>query len=80
MNIIVYVKTGCPWCKDVLSFLNEKGISYEERNVLDNEDFMKEMIEKSGQKKAPTLDIDGEILSDSDKEEVEKFLTEKGIL
>ena len=38
------------------------------------------MVEKSGQTKAPTLDIDGEILADSDKEQVTVYLKGKGIL
>ncbi|MCB9806263.1 glutaredoxin family protein [Candidatus Nomurabacteria bacterium] len=80
MNIIVYTKTGCPWCIGVTDFLNEKGIEFEERNVTENEDYRKEMEEKSGQTKAPTLDIEGEIIADSDKDEVERVLTAKGVL
>lgn len=80
MKIITYVKTGCPWCKGVLDFLNEKKIAYEERNVTTNPAYMEEMMKKSGQSKAPTLDIDGEILGDSDKDQVEAYLKTKGVL
>lgn len=80
MNIIVYTKTGCPWCIGVLEFLKENNVDFEERNVFENDDYMKEMEEKSGQTKAPTLDIDGQIFADSDKEEVEQILREKGIV
>jgi glutaredoxin len=79
-NMIVYVKTGCPWCKEVLDFLNEKKIVFEERNVTQSKAYFDEMLAKSGQTKAPTLDIDGHILSDSDKDQVEAYLREKGIL
>ena len=74
MNIIVYVKTGCPWCIGVTNLLKEKGVKYEERNVTENKAFMDEMVAKSGQTKAPTLDIDGHILADSDKEAVAAYL------
>ncbi len=74
MNIIIYVKTGCPWCKDVLDYLNKKKIKFEERNVLTNEEFFKEMLQKSGQTKTPTLDIDGHILADSDVDQVSAYL------
>ena len=80
MNIIVYVKTGCPWCIGVTDFLREKGVAFKERNVTDSSEFFKEMMDKSGQSKAPTLDIEGEILADSDKDQVEAFLKAKGVL
>ncbi len=78
--MIVYVKTGCPWCAGVLELLHEKKVSFEERNVTENKAFFDEMVKKSGQTKAPTLDIDGVILADSDKDQVEKYLREKGII
>ena len=78
MSMIVYVKTGCPWCGEVLDFLHEKKVIFEERNVTDNKAYYAEMVAKSGQTKAPTLDIDGHSLADSDKAQVEKYLQEKG--
>lgn len=80
MNIIIYTKTGCPWCRDVLSFLEESGIKFEERVVSGNPVFFEEMVTKSKQSKAPTLDIDGDILADSDAKAVKAYLVEKGIL
>ena len=79
MKIILYVKTGCPWCKGVIDFLKENNVPYEERNVTSNKTYFDEMVAKSGQTKAPTLDIDGEILGDSDKEQVATYLKEKGV-
>lgn len=80
MKIIVYTKTNCPWCIGVIDFLNENNIDFEERNVTENEEYRKEMESKSGQTKAPTLDIDGEITPDSDKEEVERICLAKDLL
>ena len=70
MSIILYTKKGCPWCKGVLDLFAEKGVVYEEREVLGNPHYFDEMLAKSGQTKAPTLDIDGDILADTDKEAV----------
>jgi glutaredoxin 3 len=80
MNITIYTKTGCPWCNGVLDFLNEKGINYTEKEVTGNRQLFDEMVAKSGQKKAPVLDIDGYILADTDRDAVEKYLKEKGVL
>jgi glutaredoxin len=80
MSLIIYTKTGCPWCIDALNYLNEKQITFEEREVRSNPEFMKELEEKSGQSKAPTLDFNGEILADTDVQAIEIFLKEKGII
>ncbi len=80
MSIIIYTKTGCPWCMEALAFLKEKKIPYEEREVRGNEAFFKELVDKSGQTKTPTLDVGGEILADTDAAAIEVFLKKKGIL
>jgi len=80
MSIIAYVKTGCTWCKGVLDLLNEKKVSYEERNVTENKAYYDEMVRISRQTKAPTLDIDGEILADTDKDQVGEYLRKEGVI
>lgn len=80
MSIIVYTKTGCPWCREALVFLKSTGLAFEEREVLSNPEFFKEMVDKSGQSKAPTLDVDGEILADTDAPAIEAFLKLKNLL
>jgi len=79
MNIILYTKTGCPWCRGVLDLLDEKGIEYEEREVRGSAAYFEELVKKSGQSKTPTLDIDGFILADSDADQVSAYLKEKGV-
>jgi glutaredoxin len=79
MNIILYTKTGCPWCKDVLDLFAEKGVKYEEREVRGNKTYYDELVTKSGQNKTPTLDIDGYIIADSDAPAVAAYLKEKGV-
>ncbi len=78
MNIILYTKKGCPWCKGVLDLFAERNVKFEEREVYSNKVYFDEMVTKSEQSKAPTLDIDGEILADSDKDQVAAHLKEKG--
>ncbi|NDE68193.1 glutaredoxin [bacterium] len=74
MNIILYTKKGCPWCKGVLDLFAQKGVKYEEREVLSSKAYFDELVAKSGQTKTPTLDIDGHILADSDKDQVAAYL------
>lgn len=80
MTLIVYTKLGCPWCRAVVDFLRERKVPFEEREVRGNKKWFDEMVAKSGQEKAPTLDLDGEILADTDVEAVEKFLKNRKVL
>lgn len=76
---ILYVKTGCPWCDEVLDYLDAKRISYEKITVSGNRDAMQEMVDLSGQSKAPTMDWDGEVLADFGVDELVPFLRKKGV-
>ncbi len=80
MSLIIYTKTGCPWCSDALDFLKLSNVQFEEREVYGNPEYMKELEEKSGQTKAPTIDFNGEILADTDARAIEVFLKERGVL
>ena len=77
MQIILYTKKGCGWCNEVRDFFNEKNVTFEEREVRSNESYFNELIEKSGQDRTPTLDINGVILADTDVEAVESYLQSK---
>ena len=74
MKITAYLKTGCPWCIEMKKFFEDNNIEYIEKNVTENTDFMDEMIELSGQFKAPTVVIGGEVYADTDVEEIKKVL------
>lgn len=76
---ILYIKRGCPWCDDVVEYLNRKGIKVETVVVSGNPDAMKEMINLSGQSKAPTMDWHGEVLADFGVEELIPFLSKQGL-
>ncbi|WP_438481685.1 glutaredoxin family protein [Oleiharenicola lentus] len=76
---ILYVKPGCPWCTDVINFLQASGISYREVNVTESATAAAEMKKKSGQTKAPTLDWNGKILADFGVEELRPFLRKQNV-
>lgn len=76
---ILYVKTGCPWCKEVIDFLSEHGIGYREKNVSQDAAAFEEMKTKSRQTKAPTLDWHGKILADFGVTELKPFLRKQDV-
>ena len=45
---VLYVKSGCPWCEEVVEFLQEHGIGYLEKNVSEDLTALQEMTRKSG--------------------------------
>lgn len=76
---ILYIKSHCPWCIEVVEFLQEKGIGYREKNVSDDGAARAEMQAKSGQTRAPTLDWNGRILADFGVEELVPFLRKQNV-
>ena len=79
MHIILYTKTGCGWCEEGRDLLNEKNIKFDERNVFEKPEYVEELVLKSKQTMTPTLDIDGEIIADTDAEGVTGYLRKIGI-
>ena len=76
---VLYIKPGCPWCEDVVDFLKRKRITVKTIVVSGNPAAMQEMIDLSGQRKAPTLDWHGEVLADFGVEELVPFLRDRGL-
>lgn len=76
---IIYIKPGCPWCEEVLDYMDAKDLPYEKVVVTGDRDAMAEMVALSGQSKAPTMDWDGEVLADFGVDELVPFLRRKGV-
>jgi glutaredoxin 3 len=77
---ILYLKVGCPWCEEVMEYLDSKQIAYERVVVSGNPAAMKEMVDLSGQSKAPTMNWDGEVLADFGVDELVPFLKAHGVV
>ena len=76
----VFVKAGCPWCIEATQWLKSKGYQFEEVNVLSDANAFQEMQSLSGQTKAPTMIVNGDlILADFGVEELIPFLEENDI-
>lgn len=53
--LILYSKSGCPFCVDVQNFLEDRGIEYSERDVYEDESWMDELLELGGKRQVPYL-------------------------
>ena len=72
-RVRLFIKPYCPWCHKAIHWLNERGVQFETVDVVADEAAYEEMIQLSGQKLAPVIDVDGEILADFGPEELAKF-------
>jgi glutaredoxin-like YruB-family protein len=57
MNIRIYSTPACGYCKLAKEFLKEKGIDFEDVDVMANQEAAEEMIKLSGQMGVPVIAI-----------------------
>ena len=72
-KIRLFVKPFCGWCHEAKDWLDERGIEYEELDVISDRAAWKEMVHISGQTLAPVIDVDGEVLADFGTDQLEHF-------
>ena len=73
-KIIIYTSPTCADCKMTKIYLKEKNINFEEKDVVLDKAAQEEMIKKSNAMSVPVLDIDGQILVEPSKDEINKAL------
>ena len=73
-TVIVYSTPSCPWCHRAMDYLKEKGIDFEHVDVSQDHEKAMVMIEKSGQRGVPVIDIDGQIIIGFDKDKIDSLL------
>lgn len=73
-KVKVYSTPTCPWCHRVKDFLKELKVEFEDINVAEDQKAAEEMVEKSGQRGVPVIDIDGEIIIGFNPDEIKKAL------
>jgi hypothetical protein len=61
-------------------FLQDNKIGYDVLEVRTNRTAYDEMVQLSGQTKAPVMDWDGEVLADFGAEELSAFLKKRGVI
>ena len=72
-KIRLFVKPFCGWCHEAKDWLEERGLAFEELDVVSDRAAYQEMTEISGQTRAPVIEVDGEVLADFDTDQLEAF-------
>ena len=80
MEIKAYLKPHCGWSKGVRAVLAKHGLQYADIDIINIPENYIEMVEKSGQRLSPCVEIDGVMLADVSGDEVEQYLLQKGLV
>jgi len=62
-EVIIYTKTGCPYCRKAMEDYKDKGINFEEVNTSENQEAKKVIKETYGASKVPVIVEDGKLVS-----------------
>ncbi len=66
MNLEIYSKDWCPYCKKAKALLQAEDISYTEIDITQDTEREQEMIERSGRRTVPQIFLDGQPLGGFD--------------
>ncbi len=73
-EVKVYSTPTCTYCVAIKNFLEKNDIDYQEVDVSEDEEALKEMKEKTGQMGVPVTEIDDEVIVGFDKKKISKLL------
>ena len=72
-GVVVYTMTGCAHCAGVKAYLEEKGIEFTERNVLEDEQAMAD-FKQLGYRGTPVTVVGDDAIVGFDKARLEELL------
>ena len=79
-KIIAYMKPVCGWSNGVRAIFAKYGLDYEDRDIINNENNYREMVQKTRQPHQPCVQINDIMLADVSGDEVEEYLVSEGIV
>lgn len=79
-QIVAYLKPMCGWSNGVRAVFKKYGLAYEDKDIINNREHYREMVEKSGQPLSPCVVINGTMLPDVSGDEVEAWMIRQGVV
>jgi len=80
MNIKAYLKPHCGWSMGVRAIMKKYSLEFEDLDIINNQSYFAEMVEKTGQTNQPCVEIEGVMLADVSGEEVENYLRSNNLV
>jgi len=72
--VTVYTSNSCSYCKVLKMYLEARGITYKEKNINDNNEYMLELVNRNIMS-VPVIIIDDNVVIGFKKDEIEKLLS-----
>ena len=69
-EVKIYTTSTCPWCVKAKEWMTEHNIKFKEINVSKDQKAAQYMVEKTGQRGVPVIEIDGKFIVGFDEEEL----------
>ncbi len=79
-KIIAYMKPVCGWSNGVRAIFAKYSLDYEDRDIINDENNYREMVQKTRQPYQPCVQIDDVMLADVSGDEVEEYLVSEGLV
>lgn len=73
-SIAIYTTPTCGYCKAAKAFFQEKGQTYTEYDITQDDTRAEEAVKKSGQMGVPVIDIDGQVIIGFDQPKISQAL------
>ena len=74
-DVKLYTRKWCGWCLDAKEYLKKRGIEFQEIDVGRDPAADEEMQRLSGQRRVPTIVVEGHVLANFDTGQLEAFLS-----
>lgn len=79
-TITAYLKPTCGWSQGIRAIFEKYQLAYEDRDIDNDPANHSEMVQRSGQRYSPCVEIDGQMLADVSGSEVEVYLLTAGLV
>ena len=73
-KVTLYSTPVCPYCLALKNLLEDREVKFEEKDVSSDQKALERIIEKTGTKGVPVIEIDGEFVVGFDKKKIFELL------
>jgi glutaredoxin 3 len=74
-QVTIYSTPSCHFCHAAKEYFDEKGVQYEDFNVLEDQAKREEMVDMTGQMGVPVIRIGDDVVVGFDKPMIEQLLS-----
>jgi len=78
-RVTIYTTPTCAFCHMAKEYFKGNDVEYSAKDVTQDQEAYKEILDKSGQLGVPVIDIDGTIIIGFDRPKIDAVMREKGM-